>query len=218
MKTETQVTCLHIGCGLVTPEGWLNVDASPSLKLSKIPVVGESLVSFMGGPLWPKLAQPGDVVKGLNIKEASCQLIFSAHVLEHLSLSDFQTAMTNIYTYLKPGGVFRAIVPDLEQCVATYQKYRSEPNLSNKAASEFMEATLIGYSPKRSTLTGRFREAFSNSRHQWLWDEASLAEAFTQQGFKNVRRCYYGDWSDPRFEAVEKESNYVGAFGVEGTK
>jgi hypothetical protein len=51
-----------------------------------------------------------------------------------------------------------------------------------------------------------------------MWDEPSLKDAFAQHGFKNIRRCYYGDWSDARFGTVEKENNYMNAIGIEGTK
>jgi hypothetical protein len=51
-----------------------------------------------------------------------------------------------------------------------------------------------------------------------MWDEPSLTNAFSQHGFKNIRRCSYGDWSDPRFGAIEKESSYLNAIGIEGTK
>jgi hypothetical protein len=51
-----------------------------------------------------------------------------------------------------------------------------------------------------------------------MWDEPSLLAAFSQHGFQNIRRCYYGDWSDSRFAAVEKEHNYINAVGIEGMK
>ena len=218
IKMNRNKTCLHIGCGLnVLPE-WRNIDASPSLRLAKIPILGHWILSVVGGPNWSSLVEYGDIVKGLEIEHKSCEIIFSAHVLEHLSRDDFHSAMKNIYSYLKPEGVFRAIVPDLEQYVADYINQRSDSSLSIKAADEFMSVSLIGHSDSRKSLPLRLREAFSNSRHQWMWDEPSLVDAFNQHGFKNVRRCNYGDWSDTRFGAVEKEENYVNAICIEGKK
>jgi len=107
--------CLHIGCGLVAPESWKNVDASPTLVISKIPFLGKIILSLIDGPSWPENVEYGNILKGIKIKENSCDLVFASHVLEHLSYSDFHTALNNIYKYLKPGGIFRFIVPDLKK-------------------------------------------------------------------------------------------------------
>ncbi len=222
-KTQIEGTCLHIGCGLLAPEDWKNVDVSPSLRISTIPLVGPVLQSIISDVKWPKSVEYGDIVKGLNVEKDSCALIFSAHVLEHISLSDFQIAMNNIYSYLKPGGVFRAIVPDLEHFISLYNKKRANQASSAQAAHEFMSGSFLGYSEHRSSLSQRLRHAFCNSRHLWMWDEPSLSEAFTKSGFKEIRVCQYGDWTDPRFEQVEKEGNYiinnqVNAICIEGYK
>lgn len=64
----------------------------------------------------------------------------------------------------------------------------------------------------------RLVEVFSNSRHQWMWDEPSLLDALAQQGFKNIRQRDYGEWSDQRFEAVEKQDRHWNAICMEATK
>ena len=210
--------CLHIGCGLNAPDGWINIDASPSLQLAKVPILGSYITSVVGGPNWPSSVKYGDIVKGIQTKDGSYELIFSAHVLEHLSLPNFHTALSNIYLYLKVGGVFRVIVPDLEKYVAKYNTQRSNSSLSHNAAHDFMSVSFLGHSGSRSNFYGRLKEAFSNSRHQWMWDEPSLVDALYQHGFKNVQRCNYGEWSDARFGSVEEESNHFYAVCVEGIK
>ena len=114
------VICLNIGCGLDAPEGWVNIDSSPSLKLSKIPIANPLLLSILRSPDWPQSVKIGDLVKGLKIADSSCDLVFASHILEHLPLSDFSAALENIHSYLKTGGVLRIIVPDLEKCIANY--------------------------------------------------------------------------------------------------
>lgn len=229
MKLENQVTqqnqsvehsgiCLNVGCWIDAPDGWENIDASPSVKLATVPLIGRFLVSAMGGPDFPKSVKYGDLIKGLSLKPNSCELIFASHVLEHLSLSDFHTSLNNIYAYLQPGGIFRVIIPDLEQYVAKYTKQRSEGTTSAKAASTFMQASCLGHQRSRTGLKHRFHELLSNSRHQWMWDEPSLTEALIQHGFKNVRRCQFGDWSDPRFGLVERQDRHWEALCLEATK
>lgn len=112
--------CLHIGCGLNTPERWENIDASPTLIISKVPILGYLILSHINGPDWSKSVKYGNIVTGLKDKNNSCDLIFASHVLEHLSLADFHIAIENIYKYLKLEEIFRFIVPDLKQYVDTY--------------------------------------------------------------------------------------------------
>lgn len=210
--------CLHIGCGLVVANNWKNIDASPSLRVTRIPLVGRSLSSLLKAPQWPEAVQYGNIVKGLNLSAESCDLIYAAHVLEHLSFEDFQTAMRNIYAYLKPGGIFRAVVPDLEQYAKQYLQQRQDSEQRDRAAANFMVASCLGRLGTRQTFYHRLREAAANHCHQWMWDDSSLSAAFKQCGFNNTRQCYYGDWQDPRFAAVESEASYDGAIGIEGMK
>ena len=208
--------CLHIGCGLIVGKSWKNIDVSPSLKISKIPIIGETIVSLIGGPKWSRSVECQDIVKSLNIQPNSCDLIYASHVLEHLSLCDFHQAMKNIVTYLKPGGFFRTIVPDLEQYINAYVQTQKDSQLVSQAVPNFIKGICMGEQEHRNSITQRLKTAFANNRHQWMWDEESLSEAFQEHGFKNIRRCQYGDFADSRFAEIEQEQSFVNAVGIEG--
>jgi SAM-dependent methyltransferase len=210
--------CLHIGCGLHTPDGWENIDASPGVILSKIPIFRKKLLSLDPSLKWSKVVKYGDIVKGLKYPVNSCDLIFAAHVLEHLTRQDFDIALKNIYSYLKPGGIFRFIVPDLKSYVDTYISEYSDNNLSAEATSNFMLGSWLAHLGSRKNFYNRLREAFSNSRHQWMWDEPSLLFTLPKYGFTSVRKCNFGDYSDERFSLVEKEDSYAKAIGIEVIK
>ncbi|MFP4299067.1 MAG: class I SAM-dependent methyltransferase [Spirulinaceae cyanobacterium] len=210
--------CLHIGCGLVVAPDWQNYDASLSLRLSKLPGIGKIVAQKLSFPDWSDTAYYGNIVKGLDIQPESCDLVYAAHVLEHLSLTDFHIALDNIYSYLKPGGIFRAVVPDLEQYIQSYWQQRQNDAIASQAAINFMTASGIGHSRSRKTWKDRLREALANHRHQWMWDRPSLQAAFAEHGFKNPRFCTYGDWADPRFAKVEYKDSFEYAIGVEGCK
>ena len=208
--------CLHIGCGLIIGNSWKNIDISPSLKISKIPLIGQPLVRLVGAPQWSRNVECQDIVKGLSIKPNSCDLIYASHVLEHLSLYDFHQAMENIVTYLKPGGIFRTIVPDLEQYINAYIHKQKNSQLVSQAAPNFIKAIGMGEQQHRNSIIQRLKTAFANNRHQWMWDEGSLAEAFQEHGFKNIRRCQYGHFLDARFAEIEQPKSFVNAVGIEG--
>ncbi|MBD1933183.1 MULTISPECIES: hypothetical protein [Cyanophyceae] len=75
----------------------------------------------------------------------------------------------------------------------------------------------LGNTGSRITIKERLKELFSNSRHQWMWDEPSLTEASIKHGFKNIRRCEYGNWSNP-IGTVESKDRHGDAICIEVTK
>ncbi len=103
---------VQYGCGFSVGKGWLNFDSSPTLRLSRVPGLS-SMVKRISGIRFPEEVQYGDICKGLLAPCSSCAGIYASHVLEHLSLEDFRAALRNTFEMLKPGGIFRLIVPDL---------------------------------------------------------------------------------------------------------
>ena len=129
---------VQYGCGLTAPPSWTNFDASPTLRLQKLPVLGAVLTR--GGPRFPKHVLYGDIVRGLPIEPASCVAVYCSHVLEHLPREDLRAAVRNTLGHLRPGGVFRCVVPDLEHMA---REYLASP--AEQPAVQFMEGSFLGY-------------------------------------------------------------------------
>ncbi len=55
-------------------------------------------------------------------------------------------------------------------------------------------------------------------KHQWMWDQPSLAAALADRGFKNIRNCKYAEWADERFVAVNSEARHEQSICLEATK
>ena len=56
---------VQYGAAYSAPEGWLNFDASPTLRLQKLPVAGKALARLSGNPEpFPDELRYGDVVRG----------------------------------------------------------------------------------------------------------------------------------------------------------
>lgn len=205
------MTLLNIGCGAIAPEGWLNIDASPALRASKVPLLGR-LVRLDPEHIAPN-AVYRDIVAGPPLEPESCDLIFASHVLEHLPLADAHIMLDRVFVALKPGGIFRVIVPDLDAYVADYIR---DP--SPGAAEKFMTRSGIGATRSRVGLRARMCEALSNARHQWMWTGASL-QAYLQSFPMEVSiRCGPEDVGDPRFLAVEQAKRHVNAVCLEAEK
>src|ERR1035437_1027818 len=131
---------VQYGCGLSAPEGWVNFDSSPTLRLQKIPIVSIFLKRDI---VSPKNVNYGDIVKGLpGININSGDGIYCSHGLEHLSLFDCRIAIKNTYNLLKPGAYFRCVVPSLETAIDKYTELlKNQPDM---ASITFMNYTLLG--------------------------------------------------------------------------
>jgi predicted SAM-dependent methyltransferase len=204
---------VQYGCGYSNPHNWINYDASPTLKLERIPILGKLIKK--NDERFPSNILYGDIVKGLPEKENSCDGIYCSHVLEHLSLIDFRLAITNTYKILKVGGVFRCVLPDLKAAV---DRYIANYENSNNGSILFMEETMLGVNQRNKSIFGILTNYFGNSKHLWMWDYKSLAYELEKVGFKNIRECKFNDSSDNAFIDVEEESRFYSAVSIECIK
>jgi hypothetical protein len=215
-----QPRCLNVGCGLSTGPSWVSVDCSASLRLSRLPFVGRVLAKVAGLPNWPPSVVYGDIVKGHVVPPGSCDLVFASHVLEHLTEEDCCRALTHIYGYLRPGGYFRCIVPDLETYARRYLAGLASGDrlVAGQASRAFMTQTGLGREQSRGSMVGRMRDAVSNARHQWMWDRYALSAALTRVGFQNVEVRAFGEWADDRFREVEEKARHEDSVCLEGQR
>lgn len=207
---------VQYGCGLSAPEQWMNFDVSPSLVLQKIPLVGKFLQRQMKVQFPPNVLY-GNIVKGLPVKDNSCDGLYCSHVLEHLALNDFRTAIRNSHKMLKHGGIFRCVVPDLETAAETYL---NELHKGNKTASLIFlgKHTRLGYFKRPASLREFTIEFYGNSRHLWMWDYQSLKQELEQCGFADIRRAYFNDSADVYFKYVEQPNRFLNAVAIECKK
>jgi SAM-dependent methyltransferase len=201
---------VQYGCGQSCPSGWLNFDASPWLWLRARSLVGRflSLGPFPRGVLY------GDIVAGLPVADESAQGVYASHVLEHLSYADFWSALDRTYRMLKPGGIFRLVVPDLQ---ARAEKYLHDVALGRaEASAQFMRASGLGREDRLRGVGPLLRQTFGRSAHLWMWDETSLSAALRKAGFTGIRRCQFGDCVDAAFRQVEDADRFHdAAAGIE---
>lgn len=206
---------IHYGCGLTAPEQWENFDVSPTLRIQKVPVLG-ALLSTQLNVRFPSNVRYGNIVTGLPVENDSSDGIFCSHVLEHLALMDFQKALANTYAMLKPGGIFRCVVPDLEYAARSY--VRALDKGEDSASIEFMSWTLLGVEKRPKGLKGILSNIWGNTHHLWMWDHKSLAKELEKAGFTQIRRCNLNDCEDPMFNLVEEAHRFENAVALEARK
>lgn len=84
---------VHLGCGEVKFDGWLNIDKDEKLDT----------VDFG----W-------DVITGLPFDDECCQYIYHEHLLEHLPVEKGVMFLRECYRVLKSDGVLRVAMPSLD--------------------------------------------------------------------------------------------------------
>jgi hypothetical protein len=78
-----------------------------------------------------------------------------------------------------------------------------------------MEQTGLGHKTRNRGIAGFLREWIGNSHHLWMWDFKGIAVELMEAGFRNIRRAYLSDSSDPRFLDVEDAGRWEDCLGVE---
>jgi predicted SAM-dependent methyltransferase len=204
---------VQYGCGFTAPTEWINYDASPTLRFERLPVLGK--LYTRNKQRFPENVKYGDVVKGLPEKPETADGVYCSHILEHLAYEDFLTALKNTWLILKPGGIFRGVVPDLKSAVLNYIE---EYDRADNPANELMRNTMLGTEVRAKSVSSIMKNLYGNSKHLWMWDYKSLAFELKKVGFINIRQCKYGDSEDSFFNLVEEKERFFEAAAFECQK
>ena len=175
---------INVGCGMTLTEGWLNFDNSPSVRLAAFPAVWKMLGGI--GIISPAQRSYiefcarhqvvyANAVRRIPLANGSVEVIYSSHMLEHLSQSEAVGFLREALRVLQPGGIIRLALPDLAMAVDAYRR--------DGDADAFMDGLLVA-APPLSSLKDRLRLLLSGYRHhQWMYDGNSLKALVERNGF-----------------------------------
>lgn len=211
IKKTNDPTFIQYGCGWSAPQGWRNFDSSPTLRFERLPIIGS--LYRKNENRFPTNVEYGDIVRGLPVRDGSVDGVYCSHVLEHLALSDFRVALQNTYKVLRPGGIFRLVLPDLRVLARQYLQREDDG-----AALEFIQKTGMGREYRGRGIKSFLISWLGNSQHLWMWDYKSMRNELRKVGFTEVRSASFGDSTNKRFDEVEDEKRWVESLGVECKK
>jgi predicted SAM-dependent methyltransferase len=187
------------------PEGWVNFEPSIHLRAQRWPIIG-SAFRAMTPHRFDDSIHVGDVLNGLPINDGAAKVVFSSHVLEHLSYEDTYAALRECFRILEPGGLFRCVLPDFE---GRARYYIENQDAHPEPAAWLLNSSLLGERKRvRSPIKRMALSLMSTSDHKWMWDFRSLSHALTECGFTSPRRVTYGDNDDAMFAGVEKRERF----------
>jgi SAM-dependent methyltransferase len=203
---------IQYGCSYTGgPKEWKNFDASATLRFERIPLLGRLYTK--NATRFPQNVMYGDIVRGLPVPDGECKGVFASHILEHLALDEFHEALENTKKLLRPGGIFRAVVPDLEWAAREYLRRIDEHDSS--ANCFLLRATNLGQETRGRGLMSFVKQWLNTSEHLWMWDAQSFRGALESHGFTTIRECRFADAEDPMFSLVENEHRFNNAVALE---
>jgi predicted SAM-dependent methyltransferase len=228
-----QPRLLHLGCGLIAPPEWLNVDGSWGAWLAKHRRLRGALQAIRVLPkrvseiAWPNNIQICDLRRRLPFADASFDACFSSHLIEHLHRDEALELLRDVRRVLKPGGLCRTVVPDLRAIVMEYIGQRKLESWYGEAegTDDPAHRMLVRLHVRPVTATRGARQklytAFGDfQNHKWMYDGPSLVKLMTEAGFVDCRERGLHDTAIPHLEKVELPGRVEGGAGVavEGQK
>jgi len=191
---------LNIGCGTSGVKGWVNIDNSPSILLSRFPF-GRRIFRT---PDWPRDVRRADVRKRIPFPDSSVSCIYSSHAFECLTYQESVAVARECFRVLKPGGIVRIVVPDLGIFVRDYLA-----DAANAMASHRFISRLL--------LTPSFSDmVHPGAHHKQMFDARSLAHMLQEAGFTTPEVSSFGSSRIAEIAEIElgsrrSESLYVEA-------
>lgn len=176
--------CINLGCGPSVLEGWVNVDISRGPGIDVV---------------W-------DLSHGLPFPDESCALIFSEHVIEHLSREDAENFVRECYRVLQKGGVVRISTPDAGRYLRSYAG--DGEFLRHSSFTQAIETPL-------DRINQMMRE---DGQHLWVYDNASLLLLLRRAGFSRCVEQEFGVSLNPRMSNLDSPGRAFESFYVEGEK
>jgi len=168
---ESRLTRLNWGCGEHVAAGWINSDVKDE--------PGVDLVA--------------DIRKGLPLEADSVDYAVSVHALPELTYPELVPALSELRRVLKPDGVLRLVLPDLDRAINAYRRgeeqyFKVSPEEVRSLSGRFIvHALWYGYS--NSLFTSEFAQ-----------------ELLASAGFERVRACPYRRTSGPFGRIVELDN------------
>ena len=186
----------NMGCGSIRPEGWINVDSSVTSLVRRLPY-GQSIVSKFG----KKKVVGAPVVymnlsnKWRGIGDQTAEIVYASHLFEHITLKGRTVFLREAFRVLKPGGVIRLVVPDLELHARNYIHDLDQGN--TKANEQFLWSLNLhreGQYPSGKKIHQflGYLQGYPH-QHKYMYDQYSLSELLTKCGFTQIQKSNFGE-------------------------
>jgi SAM-dependent methyltransferase len=201
---------VNLGSSARVAPGWNNIDFSWILYFSRRRRLAAALhkIGLISKPRYQRIlaVDPDAIVwnlsRGIPFPDETFDVVYHSHLLEHIDREGAPGFLQECLRVLKPGGLIRIVVPDLEFLTRRYlgildrnpdraqweeyafavneifdQMVRREPaDRKNKRwIVRVLEKMIVGDNDKAGVL------------HRWMYDRFSLRRLLSDTGFEDVQ-------------------------------
>lgn len=177
---------LNVGCGATPTPGWLNLDNSWTIRAVHRASLG--MVFRAAGLLRGKQdyiaaireydIRWADATNHLPVEDGTAEVVYTSHMVEHLTRAEATRFFDEALRALKPGGILRVAVPDIDYHVSLYREHGD--------ANRFIEGLHMS-GDRPASWVGKVKQVLVGERqHHWMYNGQTLSSELEQAGFAKV--------------------------------
>jgi len=171
---------LHLGAGEHIHHGWLNTDLHDFKREHELVYL--------------------DARKPFPLPDASFDIVFSEHLIEHLTYAEGQRCLLECFRVLRSGGRIRIATPSLDRLVHLFDE---EPTDLQRRYVRWAIDTLVADAD--AYLPGLVVNNFFQSwGHRFIYDEQTLRHSLATAGFVEIEQQPVGQSAEPQLAGLER--------------
>jgi len=198
---------LNLGCGTKISDApeVINIDWSPYLRIALTPVLKRVAPLLLDQrragrfAALPSNIRVHNLATGIPYPTDSVDVVYHSHLLEHLDRNKAVGFQREIFRVLRPGGIQRIVVPDLERLCR--QIVNDDGNASHDEAVAALIEQCVRREAYGTSKQAPLRRRIENivlgdarkrgETHQWMYDSMNLRELLEACAFTRIRRVDY---------------------------
>lgn len=143
-----------------------------------------------------------DLRKGIPLRDASVDVIYTSHLLEHLPYPHLVTFLEECRRVLKSDGQFSVCVPDMGSYINAYVEKTSFRIAATKYGPAIVDTG--------SSLDQINYVAYMGGHHHYMFDEENLINTLKKGGFSRAQARSF----DPELDLEERDAESIYAIAM----
>jgi len=242
---------LNLACGYKMHPEWTNIDFSLLVKLARHKNLAGLLkkIGILSEKRFQRLLQVDpeiilwDLRKGIPFGDKLFDVVYHSHFLEHLDKNAAYLFLKECYRVLKPCGVIRVVVPDLEIRCRNYLRtleaavdveanegdfYSSHEESIRRLVGQMVRNEPAGTAEqpllvRKIEILVRGDTAKVGEIHRWMYDSVTLRQLLFKSGFTDVSLESYSSGRIKGWSSFNLDSDGAGSYKrdsiyIEGVK